>query len=155
MSLREPDLMDSHVHRASSTVNHDVPVTWNANGRDQGHLHLWEHSSSLQWELLRAPGERKAYRQPGMAVLETWSLLVIVTQWLITNVKVRCQKLLMQQGWKVGLLMLLMVHPSRLTNIILYLQSLFWGKYSSCMAFHHLFNKSYYARAHRIAIQHL
>lgn len=32
---------------------------------------------------------------------------------------------------------------------------LFWAKYSGCTAFHHLFNKSYFARAYRIAVQHL
>lgn len=47
------------------------------------------------------------------------------------------------------------VHPSELPNIIPYLPSLFWGKYSNCMAFHYLIKKYYYARAHRIAIQQL
>lgn len=32
MSFREPDLMDSHIHCASSAVNNDVTVTWFAKG---------------------------------------------------------------------------------------------------------------------------
>lgn len=48
MSFREPDLMDSHIHCASSTVNNDVTVTWFAKGI--GKRDVYYHSDILQWE---------------------------------------------------------------------------------------------------------
>lgn len=48
MSFREPDLMDSYIHCASSTVNNDVTVSQFAKGRGKLYLHQHYHNSILQ-----------------------------------------------------------------------------------------------------------
>lgn len=139
MSLGEPDLMHSHVHRASSAVHHDVPITWNTKGRARA-IYTTVSTQLTAKEVTRGDNSLQTASNGHAEELRfarNYSTMIDNKYQRQMSKAIDVAQLSSGTARAAG------VQPSGLPNIITYFKCLFCGKYLSCMPFHHLINKSY------------